>query len=62
MYSASALSANTAIRSATAAAFPLFTVQLFTNVSRPSSFILFFYRMLIIFGGVNSWALTGHAL
>ena len=34
MYSASALSANTAIRSAVAAAFPLFTVQLFTNVSR----------------------------
>ena len=33
MYSASALSANTAIRSAMAAAFPLFTVQLFTNVS-----------------------------
>ena len=33
MYSASALSANTAIRSAVAAAFPLFTVQLFTNVS-----------------------------
>ena len=33
MYSASALSANAAIRSAVAAAFPLFTVQLFTNVS-----------------------------
>jgi len=32
MYSASALSANTAIRSAVAAAFPLFTVQLFTNL------------------------------
>ena len=32
-YNASALSANAAIRSAVAAAFPLFTVQLFTNVS-----------------------------
>ena len=42
MYSASALSANTAIRSATAAAFPLFTVQLFTNVSRSLSFYVFY--------------------
>ena len=32
MYSASAFAANAFVRSATAAAFPLFTVQLFTNV------------------------------
>ena len=42
MYSASALSANTAIRSAVAAAFPLFTVQLFTNVSRCSFFLVLY--------------------
>jgi len=35
MYSASALAANTVIRSAVAAAFPLFTVQMFTNVRSP---------------------------
>jgi MFS transporter, DHA1 family, multidrug resistance protein len=33
MYSASAFAANTVVRSAVAAAFPLFTVQMFTNVS-----------------------------
>ncbi|PFH45654.1 hypothetical protein AMATHDRAFT_71263 [Amanita thiersii Skay4041] len=32
MYSASAFAANTMVRSAAAAAFPLFTVQLFTNL------------------------------
>ncbi|KAF9481756.1 MFS polyamine transporter [Pholiota conissans] len=32
MYAASALSANTVIRSAVAASFPLFTVQMFTNL------------------------------
>ncbi|TFK32378.1 MFS polyamine transporter [Crucibulum laeve] len=32
MFSASALAANTVIRSAVAAAFPLFTVQMFTNL------------------------------
>ncbi|KAF9556864.1 MFS polyamine transporter [Agrocybe pediades] len=32
MYSASAFAANTVIRSAVAAAFPLFTVQMFTNL------------------------------
>ena len=36
MYSASAFAANAIVRSAAAAAFPLFTVQLFTNVSRSS--------------------------
>ena len=51
MYSASALSANTAIRSAVAAAFPLFTVQLFTNVSQWSgSFFSSSSPILIIFG------------
>ena len=44
MYSASAFAANTVIRSATAASFPLFTVQLFTNVSRSGSrFMLGFH-------------------
>ena len=43
MYSASALAANTATRSAVAAAFPLFTVQLFTNVSR---YGFFFFGLL----------------
>lgn len=32
MYSASAFSANTTVRSAVAAAFPLFTVQMFTKM------------------------------
>jgi MFS transporter, DHA1 family, multidrug resistance protein len=32
MYSASALAANTIVRSAIGAAFPLFTVQMFTKV------------------------------
>ncbi|KIM38587.1 hypothetical protein M413DRAFT_447793 [Hebeloma cylindrosporum] len=32
MYSASAFAANTAVRSAVAAAFPLFTTQMFTNI------------------------------
>jgi len=32
MYSASAFAANTVIRSAVAAVFPLFTTQMFTNV------------------------------
>ena len=41
MYSASAFAANTIIRSAVAASFPLFTVQLFTNVS--SSNLLFVF-------------------
>jgi len=35
MYSASALAANTVCRSALAAAFPLFTVQMFNKVSAP---------------------------
>ena len=34
MYSASAFAANAIVRSFTAAVFPLFTVQLFTNVIR----------------------------
>ena len=50
MYSASALSANTAIRSATAAAFPLFTVQLFTNVSRSRSFFVFYLNADYVWG------------
>ena len=33
MYAASALAANTIVRSAVGAAFPLFTVQMFDNVS-----------------------------
>lgn len=33
MYSASAFAANTMVRSAVAAAFPLFTVQMFTKVN-----------------------------
>jgi hypothetical protein len=32
MYSASAFAANAAVRAVVAAAFPLFTVQMFTNV------------------------------
>ena len=42
MYSASAFAANAVVRSAIAAAFPLFTVQLFTNVSRSNSLFSFF--------------------
>jgi DHA1 family multidrug resistance protein-like MFS transporter len=38
IYSASAFAANALVRSATAAAFPLFTFQLFTNVSCSTSF------------------------
>ena len=45
MFSASALSANAAIRSAVAAAFPLFTVQLFSNVIRRSSFFVFYLNI-----------------
>ena len=44
MYSASAFAANAFVRSAVAAAFPLFTVQLFTNVSHSSSF----FRLLLL--------------
>ncbi len=40
MYSASALAANTVIRSAVAAGFPLFTNQLFTNVRTNSRTII----------------------
>ena len=40
MYSASAFAANTIVRSAVGAAFPLFTVQMFTNVGVPSALCL----------------------
>ena len=43
MYSASAFAANAIVRSAVASAFPLFTNQLFTNVSRSS----LFFRLLL---------------
>ena len=46
-YSASAFAVNTLIRSAVAASFPLFTVQLFTNVSG-WGFFLVFDSMLIV--------------
>jgi hypothetical protein len=54
MYSASAFAANTMVRSAVAAAFPLFTVQMFTKV-----------RSYPVLGNdgidelYNSWVLTG---
>ena len=51
MYSASALSANATIRSAVAAAFPLFTVQLFTNVNGRISFFVLYLNT----DYVNSW-------
>ena len=54
MYSAFALSANAGIRSAVAAAFPLFTVQLFTNASRCSSVFVFYLNADCV-GARNSW-------
>ena len=42
MYAASAFAVNTAIRSAVAAAFPLFTTQMFTNVRFNNPFFNFF--------------------
>ncbi len=58
MYSASAFAANTICRSAVAAAFPLFTVQMFNAVSTSSSVVCHiadetFMRQM----GVN-WACT----
>ena len=51
MYSDSALvSASAAIRSAVAAAFPLFKFQLFTNMSRSCFFFVFYSNILIILG------------
>ena len=50
MLIASALSANAAIRSAVTAAFPLFTVQLVTNVNRSCFFFVFNFGMLIMLG------------
>jgi hypothetical protein len=46
MYAASAFAANTMIRSGVAAAFPLFTTQMFRGVSRVSDSV--FYNF---FGG-----------
>jgi hypothetical protein len=58
MYSASALSANAAIRSAVAAAFPLFTFQLFTNVSCSC----FFFRLLLQYTDYVGPLIVGYKL
>lgn len=55
MYSASAFAANTMIRSAVAAAFPLFTVQMFTKVGCLPFFV--FYHLISLKLGIN-WACT----
>ena len=67
MYSDSALvSASAAIRSAVAAAFPLFTFQLFTNMSRSCFFFVFYSNILSILGllivGYKLPVGSGHAL
>ena len=56
MYSASAFAANTLIWSAVAASFPLFTNQLFNNVSY-GLFFLFESNTHCV--GCNSWESTG---
>jgi hypothetical protein len=43
MYAASAFAANNMIRSGVAAAFPLFTTQMFREVSQVTSRIQFFW-------------------
>ena len=54
MYSASAFAANTFIRSAFAAAFPLFTVQMFTRVHDSIRVVA------CLPNNSPSWALIGH--
>jgi MFS transporter, DHA1 family, multidrug resistance protein len=57
MYSASAMAANTMFRSAIAAVFPLFTVQMFTKVRTAFHDMLIFTYQLNVQLGIN-WAST----
>jgi hypothetical protein len=59
MYAASAFAANTMIRSGVAAAFPLFTTQMFKGVSQVTSRIFFWCSVGLTLANNRRWASTG---